>query len=178
MMSFEVSMTIERLNQIVGSMDMKIIHDCLQNEGYRHASKGGRFEFDICEIADANEVESTKKYVDVFDDKIYVGEIYKDVSIYPNTKFVTVTVKQIHRYLNNLEFPLEIALFTNAPINEEYEKQMAQIETCKLCKKQFAMIDLCEINGKLVCDDCFLQDLERVKSGKKSKLATKVKTKG
>ncbi len=170
-------MTIEKLNEIVSLMDLAKIDKALTENGYRNASKNGKWEFDPISIANANNVQNSERYEDVFFDKVYVGDIHLEVKEYPDIDFIVITVNNVYRDRDNLETPGEMLLYTTAPINEEYERRMSQIGTCELCKKQFPMDELCEINGKLVCDDCFSEDLKRFRLGKKSKLTQKIKFK-
>lgn len=168
-------MTIKELNSIVSSKNIERIDKSLVGLGYRLASKNGIWEFDPFAIANAKKVQNSERYEEVFDDKIYVGDIHSEVQGYEEYEFIVITVNKVYREQNNLEQPIVMGLYTNAPINEEYEREQNRISRCDVCKKQFPMADLCEINGKLVCDDCFEKDLQKLKTKGKSKLAKKVK---
>ncbi len=170
-------MTIKELNKIIEYKNLEKIHDALQHGGYRHASKGGVWEFDTVAIANAKAVENSEQFEDVFDDKIYVADLHTQVKEYPDVEFIVVTVKKVYRDKNNLEQAEQMELYTNASINEEYEREQAKICKCADCKREFSMRELCEVNGRLICDDCFDKDLKRLRTTGKSKLATKVKTK-
>ncbi len=170
-------MTIEELNKIVESKNLEKITEVLQKCGYRHASKGGVWEFDPVAIAKAKAVENSEQFEDVFDDKIYVADLHAQVKEYPDVEFIVVTVKKVYRDKNNLEQAEQMELYTNAPINEEYEREQVKICKCAECKREFPMRELCEVNGRLICDDCFENDLKRLCTIGKSKLAKKVKVK-
>ncbi len=170
-------MTVEELNKIIVNKDIDKIHQTLEESGYRHASKGGRWEFDPVAIANAKVVENSEQFEDVFDDKIYVADLHTQVKEYPDVGFIVVTVKKVYRDKNNLEQAERMELYTTAPINEEYEREQAKICKCADCKREFPMSELCEVNGRLICDDCFEKDLKRLRTTGKSKLTTKVKNK-
>ncbi len=166
-------MTIEQLNKIVSLTDLEKIQSAMEKEGYRNASKCGKWEFNTIAIANANDVGNGERYEDVFADRTYVGDIHTNVNEYPDTEFIVITVNKVYRD-KGIEVPCEMVLFTNAPINEEYEKEQAVICRCADCKRDFAKAQLTEINGRLICDDCFDRDLERLLSSGKSKYAQKV----
>ncbi len=170
-------MTIGQLNKIIKYKNSDKIHQELEKCGYRHASEGGRWEFDPFAIANAKAVENSEPFEDVFDDKIYVADLHAQVKEYPDVEFIIVTVKKVYRDKNNLEQAEQMELYTNAPINEEYEREQAKICKCMECKREFTIRELCEVNGRFICDDCFENDLKRLCTTGKSKLAKKVKVK-
>ncbi len=168
-------MTIEQINKIIESKNLEKIHDALQCGGYRHASKSGVWEFDPVAIANAKVVENSGQFEDVFDDKIYVADLHAQVKEYPDLEFIVVTVKKVYRDKNNLEQAEQMELYTNAPINEEYEREQAKMCKCAECNREFPMSDLCEVNRRLICDNCFEKDLKKLHTTGKSKLIKKVK---
>ncbi len=163
-------MKLIELNQIISCMDLAQIGSILQQRGYRHASKNGVWEFDPIAIANADKVENSMRYEDFFNDKVYVADIFTDVKKYPNVEFIVVTVNKVYRESDSIEQSIEMSLYTNASVNKEYELCHSQIEKCAICKKEFTMNELCEINGKLICDSCFEKDLQSLKLKGKSKL--------
>ncbi len=170
-------MTIERLNEVLAYKNLEKICKALEELGYRHASKNGKWEFSPIDVAKAGKVENADRHEDIFDDKTYVGDIHAHVEGQGDYEFIVITVNTIYRDKDNLEFPCEMFLYTNAPINEEYEREASKILQCSGCKKKFPVRELCEVNGKLLCDDCFEKDLRRLTEKGKSKLAQKKKTK-
>lgn len=159
-------MTIEQLNEIVSSMDLATIENKLKECGFRTASKNGNWEFAPFEIAKAFNVEGTERYEDVFGDKKYHGDIHTQVSGYEGITFIVISVEKIHRDLDNMTFPIEMLLFTNAPINEEYERKQTEVCHCAECKESFVKGDMIELNGKFLCSDCFQKELSRAATGK------------
>ena len=170
-------MTIEELNKIVECKNLDKISKAIIECGYRNGNKYAEWEFDLIAIANAENVERGESFEEIFDDKIYVGEIYTQVKEYPDTKFILITVKKIYRDRDNFEFPLAMSLFTDAPINEDYEKEQSKIAKCEICKREFTFSELCEVNGKLVCDECVEKDLKNYARTGKSKLTKVVKIK-
>ncbi len=145
--------------------------------GYRKASVDGIWEFNPVDIANADKVINSQRFEDVFDDKVYVGDIHTEVKEYPDVEFIVITVNRVYRNKDDLECPIEMVLFTDAPIDQEYEWAQSKITKCQKCKRQFPMSKLCEVNGKLICDDCFNEDLEKLKTTGQSKLSQKMKRK-
>ncbi len=154
-------MFLEELNKIVALMDLEKIQRALEDLGYRNASLNGVWEFDPVVIANAKKVEQTEHFEDVFDDKKFIGDLHTLVEGQDGYEFVVITVEKIYRNLDNKEFPCEMLLFTNAPINEECVKEQSQLCRCKDCKRTFTKGELVEVNGRLICDDCFQKDLDR-----------------
>lgn len=159
-------MTIEQLNEIVSTMDLATIESKLKENGFRSASKNGNWEFHPFEIAKAFKVEGTERYEDTFDDKKYHGDIHTQVAAYEGLTFIVISVEKIHRNLDNMSFPVEMLLFTDAPINEEYERKQSEICCCVECKGKFAKGDMIELNEKLFCIECFQKELNRATAGK------------
>ncbi len=166
-------MDIKELNNIIVCMDLPQIHRKLEQHGYRSASKSGVWEFDPIAIANAKQVKNSEQYEDVFDDKVYIGDIHTHVKAYPSIEFIVITVNKIYRDRNNLEIPIIMELYTNAPINEEYEREQSKIGKCAICKKNFTISELCKINGQLICDNCFGKKLRTSRINCVSKLIKK-----
>ncbi len=162
-------MKIQRLNELVKSMNLQRIQQEIEKDGCRLAGKHGVWEFNPIQIARARNIERTEYHEDIFDDKKYVGEIYSQVEGQGAYEFIVITIEQIHRQLNNTEFPCEMLLFTNAPVNEEYEREQARIRGCQVCKRNFTRGELVELNGKRICNECFIADLNRRVGKGKSK---------
>ena len=155
------NLTIERLNEIISLMDLEKIKTEIEKAGYRCASKHGKFEFDLIEIIKNERTTATDDYEDTFDDYSYFAEVYDGIKGYEEYTFIAVTQLQIYRDRNNFEFPSHIDLYTNVPINEEYEKSMEKIKKCKDCGKKFKTYDIHSLNGKEYCKDCFHKNLQK-----------------
>lgn len=152
-------LTIEQLNGIVSLMDADKINAALQQFGYRHASKNGRWEFNMFAVSQAEQFEGTETHEDVFGDREYCGNIYKGVKEYPGVTFAVVTIKRFHRE-KGIKITEAFECFVDAPINEEYEAEQAKVCTCEGCGKSFTVGQLCKVNKKLLCDECFLEELK------------------
>ncbi len=163
-------MNIKDLNEILSCVNLSKIENLLLERGYRNASKNGVWEFDPVAIANASNVQDCEIFEDFFNDKIYTGNIVFDVKEYPEITFIVITISQTPGEKNQHSLPIEILLFTNATINNEYEREQSRILRCEICKRKFPTRELCEINGKLICDSCFEKDLKRVVNKGKSKL--------
>ena len=149
------NITIEQLNQIISTMDLEKIRNGIESFGYRCASKHGKLEFDLMKILDQERATATDDYEDVFEDCRYFAEVFENVKDYEPYTFIVVTQLAIYRNRNNMEFPSYVDIYTDAPINEEYEKSMEEVKKCQRCGKKFKTYALCEMNGKRYCTPCF-----------------------
>ncbi len=170
-----MGITKEELNTLVSGMDLAKIREGLEKCGYRHASQYGVWEFSPTVVWGAKCATETETFEDVFGDVAYSGEIYACVEGYEGIEFIVITVDKIYREKDNFSFPEQMLLFTNAPVNTEHEKKMLRPCPCSLCKRTFAFGELVTVNDKILCDDCFMEDVRRVVAGKKSKIVRKVK---
>lgn len=147
--------TIEQLDKIISTMDLDKIKAGIEQHGYRCASKHGKLEFDLMKILSENRITATDDYEDTFDDRRYFAEVYENVKGYEPYTFILVTQLAIYRDRNNAEFPEHVDIYTDAPVNEEYEKAMEEVKKCKRCGKKFKGYELWEMNGKHYCQPCF-----------------------
>lgn len=148
------NLTIEQLDEIISTMDLEKIKAGIEQHGFRCASKHGKMEFDLMKIIDDERTTATDDYEDTFDDHGYFAEVFENVKGYEPYTFIVVTRYAIH-VDRNLEFPDHVDVYTDAPINEEYEKRMEEVKKCKRCGKVFKAYELWEINGKQYCKPCF-----------------------
>ena len=148
-------MTIEQLNEIISTMDLEKIKASIEQFGYRCASKYGKMEFDLMEIIEHERITATDDYEDTFDDHRYFAEVFENVKGYEPYTFIIVTQLAIYRDKNNAEFPEHVDIYTDAPVNEEYEKSMQEIKKCKHCGKKFKGYELWEMNENYYCKSCF-----------------------
>ena len=142
------NITIEQLNGIVSLMDMEKIKNALERFGYRCASKNGKFEFDLMKIIEKERTTATADYEDTFDDHSYFAEVHEGVEGFEEHTFIVVTKLRIFRDRNNAELPEQVDIYTDAPINEEYEKAMEEVKKCKRCGKKFKAYEIFSIDGK------------------------------
>lgn len=157
------NMNIEQLNEIISTMDLDKIRAGVEQHGFRCASKNGKWEFDMKAVSSAESVEATELHEDTFDDRKYHGEIYTGVEEYPNNTFVVIVVKHIYKHIG-VEAYEQLICFTDAPVNEEYERKQNESAKCALCKKEFTageLVDMVEKGKKhRLCNDCFKKKLK------------------
>ncbi len=157
-------MTVKVLNGILANVSLPKMEAELMALGYRNASKNGKWEFNPIAIANADSVKNSRRYVDKTNGICYVADIHNRVKEHPNVEFIVVTVKEIYIFNGEIkEQPLEMFLYTDAPINEEYEREQARLSRCTICGIEFRNDELCEVNGKLLCDKCFEAELNKLK---------------
>ena len=149
------NITIEQLNEIISTMNLTRIRNNLEQFGYRCASKYGKLEFDLMKILDEERTTATDDYEDTFDDHSYFAEVFENVKGYEPYTFIVITQLAIYRDRNNAEFPEHVDIYTDAPINEAYEKAMEEVKKCKRCGKKFKAYELWELNGNHYCMSCF-----------------------
>ena len=149
------NITIEQLNKIISTMNLTRIRNNLEHFGYRCASKHGKLEFDLMKILEQERTTATDDYEDTFEDRSYFAEVFENVKGYEPYTFIVVTQLAIYRDRNNAEFPEQVDIYTDAPINEEYEKAMEEVKKCKRCGKKFKVYELWEMNGNHYCKPCF-----------------------
>lgn len=155
------NLTIEQLNGVIALMDLRKIKAALEQFGYRCASKYGKLEFDLMKILDEERTTATDDYEDTFDDHSYFAEVFENVKGYEPYTFIVVTQLAIYRDRNNAEFPEHVDIYTDAPINEEYEKAMEEVKKCKHCGKKFKAYELWELNGNHYCLPCFQAEFSK-----------------
>lgn len=149
-------MTIEQLNEIIATMDLEKIKAGLERHGFRHASKYGKLEFDLMKIMEQERTTATDDYEDTFDDRCYWAEVFDNVTACGGYDFIVVT--QLNTKFN---MPEQVDLYTNAPINEEYEKALEEVKKCKRCGKKFKAYELWEQDGKHYCKPCFQEEFNK-----------------
>lgn len=155
------NITIEQLNKIISTMNLTRIRNNLEHLGYRCASKYGKLEFDLMKILEQERTTATDDYEDTFEDRSYFAEVFENVKGYEPYTFIVVTQLAIYRDRDNAEFPEYVDIYTDAPINEEYEKAMEEIKKCKRCRKKFKAYALWEMNGHHYCQPCFQAEFSK-----------------
>lgn len=160
------NLTIEELNDIVASMDLEQIKAGLEKHGYRHASKHDVFEYDLLKIVGTERTTATDDYEDTFDDHNYFAEVYDDIAECPGHTIIVVTQLAIHRHLDNYELPEHIDMYTDAPLNEEFERELVAEHKCPLCKKTFKSYEMYRLNGIPYCKPCYAKAASKNKRRK------------
>ena len=155
------NITIEQLDKIISTMDLDKIKLGIEQHGYRCASKHGKLEFNLMDILSEERTTATDDYEDTFDDHSYFAEVFENVKGYEPYTFIVVTQLAIFRDRNNAEFPERVDVYTDAPINEEYEKAMEEIKKCKRCGKKFKAYELWEMNQNHYCKPCFQTEFSK-----------------
>lgn len=148
--------TIEQLNEIISTMDLDKIKAGIEQHGFRCASKHGKLEFDLMKILEQERTTATDDYEDTFDDHSYWAEVYDSVKACGGYDFIVVT-----KLNTKLNMPERVDVYTDAPINEEYEKAMEEVKKCKRCGKKFKAYDLWEMNGNHYCMPCFQEEFSK-----------------
>ena len=150
------NITIEQLNDVIATMNLEKIRTSLECYGYRCASKHGKLEFDLMKILEQERNTATDDYEDTFDDHSYWAEVFENVKAFDGYDFIVVT--QLNTKYN---FPEYVDVYTDSPINEEYEKAMEEVKKCKRCGKKFKTYELWEMNGNVYCKPCFHEEFSK-----------------
>ena len=149
-------LTIEQLNEIISTMDLEKIKAGIEQHGFRCASKHGKLEFDLMAILEQERTTATDDYEDTFDDRCYWAEVYDNVKACGGYDFIVVT--QLNTKHN---MPEHVDVYTTAPTNEEYEKELEEVKKCKRCGKKFKAYEVWEQDGKHYCMPCFQAEFSK-----------------
>ncbi len=159
-------MQIQELEQIINTMDTDIICKALEDKGYRLANPDGVKEFDVPIVAEDESNTTNVSVEDVFDDKLYRATIHKNMKEYDGITFIWFVVsKLIRRPDITLPIPWKMFLYTDAPINEEYEKFQAEIICCEKCKRKDQRKKMLSLYEKTLCPKCFVKELRKQSKG-------------
>lgn len=150
------TMTIEQLNEIISTMELEKIKTGIEQHGFRQASKHGKLEFDLMKIFEQECTTATDDYEDTFDDHCYWAEVFESVKACGGYDFIVVTQLD-----TKLDVPEHVDLYTNAPINEEYEKALEEVKKCKRCGKKFKAYELWAQDEKHYCKPCFQAEFSK-----------------
>ncbi len=154
-----MEMTRKELKKIIAVMDYDGICTEIEKRGYRRAKEGRAWEF---------------KPLSLLIGSTYREEVVKRrrgkecrLALYKGYEEATYLFVRVYggKQRSAEEAICESMLFTDAPINEEYERDIRSIVRCEACGRKYAKKELFDDKGKIVCNECyqtnrqFLQEL-------------------
>ncbi len=155
-------MTIEELEEIIKIMDYDGICAEIEGRGFRRASEDGVFEFDFYSLWGKSGYQKQVIKEDRKTDKYFHIRICKDCTGYEGLTFIEVyfcKIKKVKR--KRFPIPKKSMLYTDAPINEEYERDIHSIVQCARCNKEYVKKELISHENKLLCGRCFCFEMDR-----------------
>ncbi len=149
----ELKTIIEWLNKILREKDIDIICDKILNSDYRLANTGSEKEFDYFNIF--YNCKTTKTICkDKQNEQRYCAELATKIESDKEIIFISITKFNLNKK-HNVYLPCNSLLFTNAPINVEFEKDQTSLMACENCKNSFVKRNMLKYCGKWYCEDCF-----------------------
>ncbi len=158
-------MTIKELDKILELKDFDKIRAKLESRGFRHVNEIGTPEFELGIIyLSSNHVESSTQ-ADKEGRLQYRGIILKDCNDYEGITFIEIVILMSFSQAYPKYLPTNAAMFTDAPINEEYERALNSPYLCESCGKECIKKAMSDFDNKLLCDDCFNKAVQKMLTG-------------
>ncbi len=155
-------MTIEKLKEIIEIMDYDGICAEIEKRGFRKAGDKGVFEFNLCSLWDKSGYQKRIVKKDKKTKKHFSITLYKDCKDYEGLTFMEVCFSKMKKEKRKrISIPKDIVLYTDAPINEEYERDINSIVKCGLCGKEYVKKELLPYDIKMLCGACFCFEMDR-----------------
>ncbi len=156
-------MNLEEFRKIISTVDCQQICEQMEKSGFRHANPDYFWEFDIDEIEEKGRVAANLCYEDVFADMEYHVTLYKEVKGYEGIEFVHLRVFRIYMEEKKIPIPYKNLLYTNAPVNEEYERALNSSIPCGGCGRLYVKRRLVNCFGEYLCPRCLLREAKKDK---------------
>ncbi len=146
-------MKVDELKKIVSTLKVETMGKMLEEKGFRHTNLYLIEEFKpslFWDITPDETVESEDKE----NDFKYIAKLYRQIKGYEDITFIDLVVWKLHRNQKCSMTPRKILLYTDAPINEEYEREQASPIKCAKCKKTYIKKEMMEWYRKVLCQRC------------------------
>ncbi len=153
-------MTINELDNILALKDWNKISAEIEKHGFRQAGEVGEWEFKPKILCEESAYCESASQTDVTAGKMYRGTLYRDNKTYEGFTFITLTLWLTLRDKNNVSIPKRSLLFTDAPYNAAYIREINSPYPCDRCGKVYIKKKLCEEDDKFLCDKCFVKTIE------------------
>ncbi len=153
-------MTIYELDDILALMDWDKICEELEKHGFRKAGEVGEWEFKPKILHEQSAYRKSAIQKDDSADKEYYGTLYQDNKTYEGLTFISLTLWVILRDRENISVPRISLLFTDAPYDDVYIKQINSPYKCDRCGDEHIKKELCEHDDKFLCDKCLVKTMD------------------
>ncbi len=150
-------MNIYELDDIIALKNWDKICEELEKQGLRKAGEVGNWEFDPKIIITESAYHKSAFQKDDPNDKEYRVTLYQDNDTYKGKTFVTLDLMLILRDYEDVPVPRRSLLFTDAPYNAEYIREMNSLCKCYKCGDEYLKKFLCEYEGNFLCTECFVK---------------------
>ncbi len=155
-------MTIEELKEIIEIMDYDGICAEIEKRGFRRAGEDGVWEFELSSLWNKSSYIKGITKEDKKTDKYFRIKLYKDCTDYEGLTFVSVCFSKIEKFKRRrVPIPKKTMIFTDAPINEEYLRDINSIVECDLCGKEYVKKQLLDYENKRLCCGCFCFKMDK-----------------
>ncbi len=153
-------MTIEQLEEIINLHDFDKICEKIEDCGFRPQSKGCIEEFDLQKIK-ADYAEKSVVTKDENTQNRYEAILYTGGKLYGEQTFILLRLSTFRKAKKNLLIPIprKHILFTTAPYNKEYIRDMHSSTVCEKCKREFIKKDMLPYEKQFFCPPCFIQKM-------------------
>ncbi len=155
-------MTINELKEILSATDMNIISYEIKRRGFRTTNEHSMKEYPYHVLfADFLNLPHAMQYDESKNEK-YHGTIYTNCKGFEDLTFITVTrfVFKTHPKHDPAYIPVEGMVFTDAPYNDDFIKEINLPYKCDKCQKEFIKKDMISINLRVLCEDCYTAEID------------------
>ncbi len=154
-------MTIEELNKILKQRDMNKIQAEFERRGFRHISEIGKDEFQFGAVYFKSKYKANATQVTADRKRKYLGTVFKECDDYEGITFIELMVLMRLPRKNGSYLPTNRARFTDAPINEDFERQMNSPYKCDACGQAYIKRTMHAIDDGIFCNACFPDAVDR-----------------
>ncbi len=152
-------MTEEQLEEIISLGSEEKIDEKFKELGFRLANKSFRTEFDYVKIKNKSKPAVKVRKENISTRYVFTLTMFDEVEGYEGNTFVLVNVAQ-KKGTNDYATFDTLLLYTDMPINEEYERDMNTQVKCVKCQGEFLKRQLLYRKGVYVCPKCSLFNIE------------------
>lgn len=156
-------MELEELDEIIRLMNVDSICRRMEEQGYRLANPEGVWEFNLLLIGKDCKSRKQVDWEDRFNHFIYHADMYEKVTGFDGIVFIDILVHRLQKIRKQqVPIPYKRFFYTNAPVNEEYERFQSEVVKCARCKRLYARKNLIDWVGEELCGGClaYVMDLE------------------
>ncbi len=147
------TINLEELEKILSALNTEKICETLVERGFRLANPNYVWEYEPSLFWDV-EPDGTVERKDSEGNFKYVAKLYTKIKGYEGIAFVDLVVWKLYKKQKCPMTPRKILLYTDAPIDEKYEREQESPTECALCKKTYKKKQLEEWFGRLLCERC------------------------
>ncbi len=150
-------MNVIELNEILATQNVYKIHRFIKSNGFRATNLGHVDEFCFAEFESTagNVINITRR--NSKSSRFFKVNLFTGVENFKGYDFISL---EVYMYIKeeDIDFPIKVFFYTNAPIDEEFKKRSSEIFHCARCNNPFSRKYLIEEDdGKLYCRKCLVK---------------------